>query len=173
MPRAATSSSAPRILNLNAKNVEYHCSACFKTSKKRMSKCSRCQSAYYCSPECQSADWKDRHKKVCCAKDKAAVPKQKAVAMVTQEFKDRCARYLQAFHRTSATSDQKDKALSFITAAGVYFSDAARRMVVGTDADGHQTLSIEEEDEEIVYGLISAAFEMVGMTPPVRSRRAQ
>ena len=40
---------------------------CFatETPEKKFSKCARCKLPYYCSKECQVADWKSRHNKMC------------------------------------------------------------------------------------------------------------
>lgn len=164
----ASATSTRGVLNMSTKNVEYRCCSCFKTSKKKMKKCSRCHCAYYCSPECQAEDWHERHKKECVPKDKKDVPKQKASALVVQEFQERCQRYMQAFHMSSATTDQKEKALCFLSAAAVHVSDASRRLVMGKDELDRQTLAMTKEDAEITYDLVSAAFEMVGLKPPVR-----
>jgi hypothetical protein len=59
-----------------------HCEnrGCFRTEtpEKKFMKCSRCKLPFYCSKECQAADWKTRHKKVC----KAAVSQREKTAKV-------------------------------------------------------------------------------------------
>jgi hypothetical protein len=45
--------------------VSYLKHACVTCSKPARQKCSKCQEAYYCSYECQKADWKAGHKTEC------------------------------------------------------------------------------------------------------------
>lgn len=47
-----------------ASSIEKGCTNCRKTDGISVKKCSACGGAYYCSQECQKADWK-RHKKDC------------------------------------------------------------------------------------------------------------
>jgi hypothetical protein len=67
--------------NLMNGNMEYHgrkegiacCSYCLDRecpNSARFQQCSRCKQQFYCSRECQMADWKQRHKKVCVSVDK-------------------------------------------------------------------------------------------------------
>ena len=52
-------------------NAGHACRRCKKrepddaTQGQKFKRCSRCRDAYYCSPECQSADWKRYHKLQC------------------------------------------------------------------------------------------------------------
>ncbi|RMX65130.1 hypothetical protein DD238_007585 [Peronospora effusa] len=41
-----------------------HCHKCFD-SKIRLSRCSRCQTAFYCSTTCQLKDWQENHRREC------------------------------------------------------------------------------------------------------------
>ena len=41
-----------------------YCQCCGKEGY-RFQKCSGCRWAYYCSPACQRADWKEKHKRNC------------------------------------------------------------------------------------------------------------
>ena len=43
------------------------CDGCGEETSKRLKKCSRCESAYYCSAACQKADWKTGGHKLMCA----------------------------------------------------------------------------------------------------------
>ena len=60
--------SAARILGAPAPIVQTdkkrYCQCCGKEGY-RFQKCSGCRWAYYCSPACQRADWKEKHKRNC------------------------------------------------------------------------------------------------------------
>lgn len=69
----------------------YHCCCrgCFKTetSELRFLKCSQCEVALYCSRECQTIDWNEKHKKVCKEGKKNRELTKKA-GMILQRFSD-------------------------------------------------------------------------------------
>ena len=68
----------------------YHCGArgCLKTEdfeSKPFKKCSGCGIAFYCSKDCQLADWKCRHKKV-CSKAREFAEKTREAGMLLQRY---------------------------------------------------------------------------------------
>lgn len=60
-----------------------HCSrsGCAKAEKHALEfqTCSRCKQAFYCSRDCQSADWKRTHKRVCKTASVASTHESKAI----------------------------------------------------------------------------------------------
>ena len=56
---------APTTTEETPSSKRYICTGCHKTFNRKLSRCSRCRSVSYCSPECQRADWKNLHKYTC------------------------------------------------------------------------------------------------------------
>eukprot|EP00026_Physarum_polycephalum_P017363 Phypoly_transcript_18567.p1 GENE.Phypoly_transcript_18567~~Phypoly_transcript_18567.p1 ORF type:complete len:210 (-),score=34.14 Phypoly_transcript_18567:4-633(-) len=62
----------------NLRKETIHCQNCNVTqNEKKLSVCSGCQLAHYCSRECQKAHWKNGHKEV-CKKNKDAISRADA-----------------------------------------------------------------------------------------------
>lgn len=63
---------------------------CHKTEsfKTRFKECSRCHAAVYCSEECHSKDWKNRHRRECRKKGKEWKKVKKAVAIYNEVSKE-------------------------------------------------------------------------------------
>ncbi len=56
-----------KVYNSYIKLLKHKCLNCgCSNGDAKLKKCERCKSAYYCSLECNSADWK-KHKKFCCS----------------------------------------------------------------------------------------------------------
>ena len=52
-------------IQLNPGDEKHICTNCLKQTCKKLSRCSRCKIAHYCSKECQKDHWKNGHKKQC------------------------------------------------------------------------------------------------------------
>lgn len=48
--------SYPMVTAIESKSMNNVCSYCYKSFEK-LSRCSKCRAVYYCSRECQKADW--------------------------------------------------------------------------------------------------------------------
>jgi hypothetical protein len=69
-PSSSSSSSSASSSSSSGSSLSYtvlgSCNSCGKsTIAKKLSRCSRCWSVWYCSKECQRVDWTTKHKSVC------------------------------------------------------------------------------------------------------------
>jgi hypothetical protein len=72
---AATPSEAPKV-------DRFTCLFCKKASAERLTRCSRCERAYFCNAECFRAAWK-QHKKVCQPVEGYSTKRKKKKATLT------------------------------------------------------------------------------------------